>query len=140
MSVIRCIFLSCWVSLLFAQADDIRALLKHSEEDWNRGDLARFASYYEDSPQTTFVGHDVVRGGVKAILDRYRKAYPTRESMGKLSFSNVDVRMLENDLALVTGEFHLQRTAAAGGDAAGRYTLILRKTAGKWKIIHDHTS
>jgi uncharacterized protein (TIGR02246 family) len=106
-------------SLLLAQSDDIRAVLTHSEDAWNRGDLAAFASYYDDSPETTFVGREVVRGGVQAILGRYRKAYPTREAMGTLSFSNVNVRMLAAELALVTGEFHLERTAAGGGKCLG---------------------
>lgn len=126
--------------MLFAQADDIRAVLTHSEDAWNHGDLAAFASYYEDSPETTFVGREVVRGGVQAILARYRKAYPTREAMGTLSFTNLNVRSLSPDLALVTGEFHLERTAAGGGNTSGRYTLVLRKTPAGWKILHDHTS
>jgi len=132
--------LFCFVALLLAQTDDIRAVLRDSEEAWNRGDLAAFASYYDDSPETTFIGREVVRGGVQAILERYRRAYPTRESMGKLTFSNVDVRTLAPGVALVTGEFHLERTVAGGGNAAGHYTLILRKTPSGWKIIHDHTS
>jgi len=136
----RIVFLFCWLPLLYAQADDVHAVLDHSAEAWNRGDLAAFASYYEDSPETTFVGREVVRGGVEAILNRYRKAYPTRETMGTLTFSGVEVRMLASDLALVTGAYHLERTAAGGGNASGRYTLILRKTPAGWKIIHDHTS
>jgi uncharacterized protein (TIGR02246 family) len=138
--MLRLALLFCWIPLLCAQSDDVRAVLQHSEEAWNRGDLAAFASYYDDSPETTFVGRDVVKGGVQAILNRYRKAYPTREAMGTLAFSNVEVRTLAPDVALVTGEFHLERTAAGGGNSAGRYTLILRKTAAGWRIIHDHTS
>jgi uncharacterized protein (TIGR02246 family) len=138
--MLRWCTLLCCIPLLLAQTDDVRAVLQHSEVAWNRGDLTAFASYYEDSPETTFIGHEVVRGGVAAILERYRRAYPTRESMGKLAFSNVEVRTLAPGLALVTGEFHLERTAAGGGNAAGRYTLILRKTSAGWKIIHDHTS
>lgn len=132
-----------FVPLMLAQThevDDVRAVLTQSEEAWNRGDLPAFASYYDDSPDTTFIGREVVRGGVQAILARYRKAYPTREAMGALTFSNVAVRTLSPDLALVTGEFHLERGAAGGGNASGRYTLILRKTPSGWKIIHDHTS
>ncbi|MGD0362859.1 MAG: SgcJ/EcaC family oxidoreductase [Bryobacteraceae bacterium] len=138
--MLRLCTLLCFVPLLPAQSEDIRAVLTHSEEAWNRGDLPAFASYYDDSPETTFVGRDVVKGGVQAILGRYRKAYPTREAMGTLSFSDVGVRMLTADFALVTGEFHLERSAAGGGNASGRYTLILRKAADGWKIIHDHTS
>jgi uncharacterized protein (TIGR02246 family) len=138
--MLRWCTLFCCIPLLVAQTDDVRAVLQHSEEAWNRGDLAVFASYYDDSPETTFIGREVVRGGVEAILARYRRAYPTRESMGMLAFSNVEVRMLAPGVALVTGEFHLERTTAGGGNAAGRYTLILRKTPSGWKIIHDHTS
>jgi uncharacterized protein (TIGR02246 family) len=126
--------------LLLAQTDDVRAVLTHSEEAWNRGDLVAFTAYYDDSPETTFIGREVVRGGVQAILTRYRKAYPTRDAMGTLTFSNIDVRMLAPDIALVTGEFHLERSTAGGGNASGRYTLILRKRPSGWKIIHDHTS
>jgi uncharacterized protein (TIGR02246 family) len=132
--------LFCCIPLLVAQSDDVRAVLRSSEKAWNRGDLTAFASYYEDSPETTFIGREVVRGGVQAILERYRRTYPTPESMGKLAFSNIEVRTLAPGVALVTGEFHLERTAAGGGNAVGRYTLILRKTPSGWKIIHDHTS
>jgi len=130
----------CSIPLLCAQTDAVRAVLTQSEEAWNRGDLAAFASYYDDSPGTTFVGHEVVRGGVAAILNRYQKAYPTREKMGTLAFTNVAVRRLGADYALVTGDFHLTRTAAGGGNASGHYTLVLRKTPAGWRIIHDHTS
>ncbi len=136
----RCLILFCFASVLLAQTDDIRAVLTKSEAAWNQGDLETFASYYDDSPETTFVGRDVVRGGVQAILARYRKSYPTREAMGTLSFTNVEVRMLASDIALVTGQFHLERTTAGGGNASGRYTLILRRRPVGWRIIHDHTS
>ena len=130
-----------FATLLLAQDAGVRAVLHDSQDAWNRGDLAAFASYYEDSPETTFTGREsVVRGGVQAILNRYRKAYPTREAMGTLAFSNVEVRMLAADLALVTGQYHLTRTASGGGDASGRYTLVLRRGPAGWKIIHDHTS
>jgi len=114
--------------------------LKDSETAWNRGDLVTFASYYEDSPDTTFIGREVVHGGTKAILDRYRRAYPTREAMGTLTFSEIAVRPLAQGVALATGKFALKRTTEGGGDTSGRFTLILRQTSSGWKIIHDHTS
>lgn len=126
--------------LLFAQGDEIRTILANSEALWNRGDLVGFVSYYEDAPETTFVGREVVRGGTKAILERYRRRYPNRDAMGTLTFSEITVRPLTPELALTTGKYDLKRTAAGGGDASGRFTLVLRKTAGGWKIIHDHSS
>jgi uncharacterized protein (TIGR02246 family) len=136
----RWLFLLCWTPLLFAQADEVRTLLKNSEEAWNRGDLSAFASAYEDSPDTTFIGREVTRGGIQAILDRYRRTYPTREAMGNLSFSEIEIRTLAPGVALATGKYELKRAAAAGGDTSGRFTLILRKSAAGWKIIHDHSS
>ena len=138
--MIRLLVLTCFAPLLLAQTDDIRAMLQNSAAAWNRGDLPAFASDYEDSPQTTFIGSEVVRGGTKAILDRYRKRYPNREAMGTLTFSEIEVRPLAPGLALTTGKFRLKRTPAGGGDASGRFTLVVKKTPAGWKIIHDHTS
>src|SRR5260370_41477802 len=126
--------------LLLAQSDEICAILANSEAMWNRGDLVAFVSYYEDAPETTFVGREVVRGGRKAILERYRQRYPNRDAMGTLTFSEIAVRSIAPDLALTTGKYDLKRTAAGGGDASGRFTLVRRKTASGWKIIHDHSS
>jgi len=123
-----------------AQAPGVEQVLKDSEAAWNRGDLPAFASYYDDSPETTFIGREVVRGGVAAILARYRRAYPSREAMGTLAFSEIEVRPLAKGVALATGKFTLRRSAAGGGDASGRFTLVLERKAGKWKIVHDHTS
>ena len=125
---------------LFGQADEIRAMLNNSEAAWNRGDVATFASDYEDAPTTTFVGREITRGGVNAILERYRRSYPTPEARGTLTFSEIEVRPLGEGYALALGRFALKRTAAGGGDAAGRFTLVLRHTAKGWKIIHDHSS
>src|SRR5579863_8380845 len=127
--MLRRLFLLCWTPLLFAQTDEIRTLLKNSEEAWNRGDLVAFASDYEDSPETTFIGREVTRGGTQAILERYRRTYPNRDAMGTLSLTELDVRALAAGVALATGKFELKRSAAAGGDASGRFTLILRRSA-----------
>lgn len=138
--MLRAILLLSLVPALFAQADEIRAMLKTSEAAWNRGDLAAFASDYEDAPTTTFVGREVTRGGVDAILARYQRSYPTADARGTLTFSEIEVRPLGEGYALALGRFALKRTAAGGGDAAGRFTLVLRRTTTGWKIVHDHSS
>jgi uncharacterized protein (TIGR02246 family) len=136
----RWLFLLCCAPLLLAQSEEVRQLLKDSEDAWNRGDLVAFASHYDDSPDTTFIGREVTHGGPDAIVARYRKGYPTRDAMGTLTFSEIVVRQLGTGFALAHGRYSLKRTAAGGGDAAGRFTLVLRKTNAGWKIIHDHSS
>jgi ketosteroid isomerase-like protein len=123
-----------------AQTSDVQKAMRESEDAWNRGDLETFASYYDDSPQTTFIGREVTHGGAKAILERYRRGYPTREAMGTLTFSEVETRPIADGVVLMTGRFALKRSLAGGGDSSGRFTLIWKRTAAGWKIIHDHTS
>jgi uncharacterized protein (TIGR02246 family) len=138
--MLRTFLLLALAPLLFAQADDVRKLLKDSEVAWNRADLVTFASFYDDSQDTTFIGKEVTRGGPKEVLARYRRNYPTPEKMGVLTFSEIEVRPLGDSFALANGKFFLKRTEAGGGDATGRFTLVLRRTPKGWRIIHDHSS
>ena len=134
-----CLFLFL-TPLLTAQTGQIQTMLKNSEAAWNRGDLVAFAADYEDSAETTFIGKEVTHGGTQAILARYQRGYPTREAMGTLAYSEIGVRVLTGKLVLVNGKFALTRSAAGGGDASGRFTLVIRKSTAGWKIIHDHSS
>jgi uncharacterized protein (TIGR02246 family) len=136
----RWLILMACAPVLLAQTEAIQTLMNDSAAAWNRGDMAAFVSYYEDSPETTFMGKEVTRGGTQAILERYQKSYPTAEARGTLTFSEIVVRPLAQGLVLVTGKFNLKRTREGGGDASGRYTLVVRHTSAGWKIIHDHTS
>jgi uncharacterized protein (TIGR02246 family) len=138
--MIRWCFLICCAPLLFAQGDEIRTMLNRSQAAWNRGDLVTFAADYEDSPETTFIGKSITHGGQKAVLERYQRNYPNRDAMGTLTYSEIEVRVLGPNLVLANGKFELKRTAAGGGDASGRFTLVIRKSAAGWKIIHDHSS
>jgi uncharacterized protein (TIGR02246 family) len=121
------------------EAAAIRSLLTAQQEAWNRGDVPGFMEGYEQSDATTFVGTNVKRGWQK-LLDRYREKYPTREKMGKLQFSELEIRMLGAEYATVLGHWHLDRTAEAGGNVGGYFTLLLRKTPKGWKVFEDHTS
>jgi len=117
----------------------IRHLLDQQTTDWNRGDVEAFMKGYEDSPTTTFVGQ-TVQYGYATILERYKKLYTTPAEMGKLTFSHLAIRILDADYAVATGNFHLDRTPAAGGNADGIFSLLFKRDSSGWKIILDHTS
>lgn len=128
-------------SLLAAAPEaDVRAVLDKQVAAWNRGDIELFMTTYLDSPSLTFTGRDGVTRGYRPVLERYRKRYATREAMGTLVFSEIEVRLLNDNAALVLGRFQLTRTQAGGGNAEGRFSLVLQHTPQGWKIIHDHTS
>jgi uncharacterized protein (TIGR02246 family) len=117
----------------------IKQVLYDQEAAWNRGDIDTFMHGYKDSPDTTFIGKTISHG-FQPILERYRKGYPSRAAMGTLDFSELTVRMLGSDHAVVTGRFHLGRTAEGGGDASGIFSLVFEHEADGWRIILDHTS
>ena len=118
---------------------EIRRVMRQQEEDWNRGDVEAFMRGYVNSSDTLFVGSTITRGW-QATLDNYRRRYSSRAHMGQLTFTIQEVRLLGRDYAFVLGGFRLQREAAAGGEAQGKFTLTWRRTKGGWKILVDHTS
>lgn len=144
--------LFCAGVLVFAQApvqpDDessIRAVMAAQAAAWNRADVPAFMQAYEDSPDTTFIG-SAVRKGYQPILERYRASYANPAQMGVLTFSNLEVRLLPSscgavEYALVTGNFHLERTQKGSATKDdGIFSLMWRKTPQGWKIILDHSS
>ena len=131
-----------------AQSSDeaaIRAVMAAQTAAWNRADIDGFMRGYEDSPETTFVSTSVHKG-YRPILERYKQAYSSAAQMGKLTFTDIDVRLLpsgcgEPELALVTGRFHLERKAkGAATKDDGIFSLVWRRGPQGWKIILDHTS
>jgi beta-aspartyl-peptidase (threonine type) len=118
---------------------DILAVLHAQADAWNRGDLDAFVSGYRRSEETVFAGGDQVHRGFDAMVRRYRDAYPTREKMGRLTFSRIAFEQLDPDRAVMTGSWELE---LAGTDRrpGGVFTLIWKKFGEGWKIVHDHTS
>lgn len=117
----------------------IRQVLADQQMAWNRGDIDAFMRGYKNSADTTFIGHSI-RHGYDTILAEYKKSFPTRAAMGRLDFSGITVRMLGKDNAVVTGHCHLTRTAAAGGEAHGVFSLVFERDPDGWHIILDHTT
>ena len=116
---------------------EVRAVMDAQVAAWNRGDIEGFMRGYAESPDTTFVSGDTVTRGWQTVLDRYKKGYDTREKMGTLTFSELEIKPLAKDTAVVVGRWQLKRSA---DEPKGRFTLIFRRTRAGWRIIHDHTS
>lgn len=117
----------------------IQTLLIRQAADWNRGDLEAFAAGYKNSPDILFMGRSIAHG-YAGMLDGYKKAFPDRQHMGRLSFTALEAQPLDARFATATGQYHLARTAAGGGNASGYFLLVLEKTEAGWKIIRDDTT
>lgn len=115
----------------------VKAVLYAQRDAWNRGDIPGYMDGYERSAKTVFVSGDNITHGWQTVLEHYQKSYDSREKMGTLSFTDLEVTPMGIDRAVVTGSWRLKRSA---DEPHGKFTLIFRKTKTGWKIVHDHTS
>lgn len=115
----------------------ITKILDEQQSAWNGGDVIRFMKSYWNSPEVTFAGSGGIARGWESVLARYRREYPDQEAMGQVNFSNVEVRFLGPDAALVLGQWHLRRSS---GDVGGVFSLVFQRLPEGWRIVHDHTS
>ncbi len=115
----------------------ITAILSAQSSAWNRGDIDGFMEHYWKSDRLSFSSGGKTTLGWAATKANYKRRYPTRESMGTVSFSELDVTPIADSAALVLGRWRLQRKRDPVG---GSFSLLFRRIAGHWLIVHDHTS
>lgn len=116
--------------------------LKQSAAVWNRGDLEGFLGDYLQTEELTFTSGGRVLRGYEALRARYEKSYgKTRDAMGQLSFSDIEVWRLAEGRALVLGRWKIDRDeGGARSSEDGVFSLIMVQEGSDWKIFHDHTS
>ncbi len=117
--------------------EEIKKLLGDQVEAWNRGDIAGYMRGYWSSDSTLFSSGGSLIHGYIDVLDRYKKRYGTRELMGRLEFSDLEIRQLSPTIAMVVGVWRLSREKDVPW---GRFTLVLEKKPEGWRITADHTS
>ncbi len=115
---------------------EAKKVLDAQVEAWNRGDIPGFMEGYWKSPELVFTSGGRVRRGFQAALDGYVKGY-TKETMGHLVFSDLDVTPLCADALVVLGHWRIEEVAKPSG---GVFTLVMRRFPQGWRVIHDHTS
>lgn len=118
-------------------AKEITDAMTNSAEQWNKGQLAEFISLYDASATMMFPTGPVGMDGIKNL---YQKSYFKPDGMPKqnLKYTDLKVRMLGKDYALLTGGFTLYGNNLP--ERSGRYSLVWQHTAKGWKILHDHSS
>jgi ketosteroid isomerase-like protein len=116
---------------------EIRAVLEWQVQAWNDGDLQRFMRGYWKNDSTLFASGGNFSKGWQEMLARYQRGYPTREKMGQLEFKIYKLEIMGEEWARVLGQWQL---AVGATNPHGLFTLILRRFAEGWRIVHDHTS
>jgi beta-aspartyl-peptidase (threonine type) len=117
----------------------IRSVLERQEAAWNKGDLDGFLAGYWNSPKVVFQSGGNRYDGWEAMRERYRTRYKAEgKTMGRVSFSRIEIEPLGPQAALVRGTWRL--SLPDGAHPGGLFTLIFRQFPEGWKIVHDHTS
>ncbi|PCJ81403.1 MAG: DUF4440 domain-containing protein [Bacteroidetes bacterium] len=109
-------------------------IMYRQQEAWNAGDLEGFMIGYWNADSLLFIGGGGVTTGYDATLERYKKGYPDKASMGHLLFTNRSWTPLGRKYALLVGEWELNDSTG------GMYSLVWRKIKRKWYIVADHSS
>src|ERR1051325_2607987 len=69
----------------------VRAVLEAQVAAWNRGDVEGYMAGYWRSDKTIFISGDNVTRGWETVLAHYKKSYDSREKMGTLTFSDLEI-------------------------------------------------
>lgn len=118
------------------EKEAILEVMSQQEQDWNNGDIDAFMQGYWQSDSLLFVGKNGIKYGWQTTLENYKKSYPDKSTMGKLSFI-IEKLEVENQAAFMLGKWNITRD---GGNIGGYFTLYWKKIDGKWVIVLDHTS
>lgn len=140
--IIALLFLIAFSTSLLAQSGKDAAAIQKIMDDqtaaWNRGDLDAFMTIgYWKSDKLKFVSGDRITYGWQSTLDNYKKTYSSAASMGKLTFSGLEIKVLSKDAAFVIGSWSLARDK---DNPKGKFTLLFRKFKEGWRIVTDHSS
>ena len=114
---------------------EIISVMDSSANEWNRGHLEVFMSIYDPSATMT-----MAKG--PAGMDAIRSLYETKYFTGgmpkqNLRYSDMKVRLLGRDYALLTGAFTLYGNNLP--ERSGVYSLVMVHGKNGWKILHDHS-
>ena len=115
---------------------EITRILAQQKISWNKGDLESFMSHYWQSDNFTFQSGGNRLEGWESLRLRYQKNY-AGEKMGKLNFTDLDIKVLSRDIVLVLGRWEVRTEDSLKG---GLFTLVIQRKPEGWRIIHDHTS
>jgi ketosteroid isomerase-like protein len=125
---------------LYAQTpeSEIIAVLEKQQIAWNKADIEGFMDGYWKSDSLRFIGKKGITYGWKPVLENYKKSYSTKDLMGTLSFTSLDLTVLDLDAAFVTGNWRISYKEKE--EIGGWFSLLFRKIEGVWVIVADHTS
>jgi len=115
----------------------IRAVFDAGCAAWNRGDLDGYLASYWNSEKTLWISGGTVTRGSEAIITSYKTRFPTQQHMGDLTVTDMTTEVLTDVNAFVFGYWRLTINDET---QKGVFTVQLKKLAGEWLFVSDHSS
>jgi hypothetical protein len=146
--------------------NDIEKVLDKQLIGWNNGNIDQFMDGYVKDSSVRFITDNKVKTSWQEITDSYKKGYPDKEAMGKLTFHRDEIRWVNQSASiaqvigrweviqkhrekLASGSISLDNTTPRNSDnsnhqptydtLSGRFSLIFVGTEKGPKIQIDHT-
>ena len=146
--------------------NDIEKVLDNQLIGWNNGNIDQFMDGYVKDSSVRFITDKKVKTSWQEITDSYKKGYPDKEAMGKLTFHRDEIRWVNQSASiaqvigrweviqkhrekLASGSISLDNTTPRNSDnnnhqatydtLSGRFSLIFVGTEKGPKIQIDHT-
>ena len=119
------------------EIDAIKQVLTTQQIYWNNGDIEGFMLGHWNSEKFEFSSENGTTYGWESTLERYKESYPTKESMGELSFEILDVKLTSDTTAVLDGEWELIRK---NDNPKGSFILKFQKIENNWLIIRDYST
>ena len=109
------------------------------EESWNKGNIEDFMKKYWKNDSLIFVGKSGINYGWNKTTSNYKRAYPSRNSMGLLHFNNIKCLPINDTTHIISGQWNISRLDSSK-NVGGYYSLMWIKKEDGWRIVYDHTS
>jgi uncharacterized protein (TIGR02246 family) len=128
------VFLALFTASAFAQN---KATIQKLNQEWaaafNRGDAVAVAAMYAEDAYVLPAGAELVHGraGVEALMRK------TAEQLGDARLTAVDVQPLGSGAAREIGTFAFKTKGQSPQEVTGKYAVVWRKIAGRWKLSTD---
>jgi hypothetical protein len=119
------------------QINSIKKMLDSQLDCWNNRDIDCFMQGYWQSEKLIFtsLNHKPAYGW-NNTLERYKKSYPTKSSMGELKFQILDLKLISQTNATLKGKWELNIEKDTPN---GLFLLEIDKFDGNWLITKDST-
>ena len=122
--------------------DDVNKVLDYQLKGWNDANIDVFMSGYIKDSSVRFITDKKVKTSWQEITDSYKKGYPDKDAMGKLTFHRDEIRWVNESayIAQVIGRWEvIQKHKPTHDTLSGRFSLIFVGTPEGPKIQIDHT-